>query len=67
MRVAPAPDLEVLLARVAGAMDFAELEKREGVRLSWNAWPSSRIEATRVVLPFGAVCTPVKPMPEVST
>ncbi len=45
-------------------MDFAELEKREGVRLSWNAWPSSRIEATRVVLPFGAVCTPVKPMPE---
>lgn len=45
-------------------MDFAALEQREGVRLSWNAWPSSRIEATRVVLPFGAVCTPVKPMPE---
>ena len=36
-------------------MDFAELERKEGVRLSWNAWPSSRIEATRVVLPFGAV------------
>jgi|TARA_B110000977_G_scaffold191405_1_gene263493 hypothetical protein len=46
------------------AMDFAELEQKEGVRLSWNAWPSSRIEATRVVLPFGAVCTPCKPMPE---
>ena len=45
-------------------MDFAELEKKEGVRLSWNAWPSSRIEATRVVLPFGAVCTPCRPMPE---
>ena len=45
-------------------MDFAELENKEGVRLSWNAWPSSRIEATRVVLPFGAVCTPCKPMPE---
>ena len=45
-------------------MDFAELEKKEGVRLSWNAWPSSRIEATRVVLPFGAVCTPCKSMPE---
>ena len=43
-------------------MDFAELEKKEGVRLSWNAWPSSRIEATRVVLPFGAICTPVKAM-----
>ena len=46
----------------SGAMDFAELERKEGVRLSWNAWPSSRIEATRVVLPFGAVCTPVKAM-----
>ena len=44
----------------AGAMDFAELERKEGVRLSWNAWPSSRIEATRVVLPFGAICTPVR-------
>ena len=43
-------------------MDFAELEKKEGVRLSWNAWPSSRIEATRVVSPFGAICTPVKAM-----
>lgn len=48
----------------SGAMDFSELEKREGVRLSWNAWPSSRIEATRVVLPFGAVCTPCRAMPE---
>jgi len=47
------------------AMDFAALEAREGVRLSWNAWPSSRIEATRVVLPFGAVCTPVAPMPQI--
>ena len=46
-------------------MDFAALEAREGVRLSWNAWPSSRIEATRVVLPFGAVCTPCKPIPDV--
>ena len=34
-------------------MDFAALERREGVRLSWNAWPSSRIEATRVA---GGLC-----------
>ena len=39
-------------------MDFNELERREGVRLSWNAWPCSRIEATRVVLPIGALVTP---------
>ena len=42
----------------AGEMDFNELERREGVRLSWNAWPCSRIEATRVVLPIGALVTP---------
>ena len=51
-------------SRLVVVMDFTALEQREGVRLSWNAWPSSRIEATRVVLPFGAVCTPCKPMPE---
>ena len=28
--------------------DFSELEAREGVRLSWNVWPSSRLEANRV-------------------
>ena len=32
-------------------------EGRRACASSWNAWPSSRIEATRVVLPFGAVCT----------
>ena len=45
-------------------MDFAQLEAREGVRLSWNAWPCSRIEATRVVLPFGALVTPGKDLGE---
>ena len=24
-------------------------EDRDGVRLSWNVWPSSRLEATRMV------------------
>ena len=31
-----------------------------GVRLSWNAWPSSRIEATRTVVPIAALYTPLK-------
>jgi protein transport protein SEC23 len=31
-----------------------------GVRLSWNVWPSSRIEATRTVVPIAALYTPLK-------
>jgi protein transport protein SEC23 len=45
-------------------MDFNELEGVEGLRLVWNAWPSSRIEATRLVVPFGVMCTPLQPIPE---
>lgn len=45
-------------------MDFNELEGMEGVRLVWNAWPSSRIEATRLVVPFGVMCTPLGPIPD---
>jgi hypothetical protein len=32
------------------------------LRLVWNAWPSSRIEATRLVVPFGVMCTPLQPI-----
>jgi protein transport protein SEC23 len=46
-------------------MDFNEVEAGEGVRLAWNAWPSSRIEATRMVVPFGVICNPVAALPEV--
>jgi len=31
-----------------------------GVRFSWNTWPSSRIEATRTVVPIAALYTPLK-------
>ncbi|CAG8779567.1 10171_t:CDS:2, partial [Acaulospora colombiana] len=34
-------------------MNFEDVEDRDGLRLSWNAWPSSRIEATRTVVPMG--------------
>jgi len=36
------------------------LTRRKGVRLSWNVWPSSRIEATRTVVPISALYTPLK-------
>ncbi|KAG6544642.1 hypothetical protein Mapa_013947 [Marchantia paleacea] len=43
-------------------MDFNEIEQTEGLRLAWNAWPSSRLEATRLVVPFGVMCTPLHPL-----
>jgi len=39
-------------------------EDRDGVRLSWNVWPSSRLEATRMVVPLGALFTPLKERPD---
>eukprot|EP00750_Incisomonas_marina_P024972 INCI5258.1.p1 GENE.INCI5258.1~~INCI5258.1.p1 ORF type:complete len:765 (-),score=86.15 INCI5258.1:403-2697(-) len=39
---------------------FAAQEERDGVRFTWNIWPSSKIEATRSVIPCGAVYTPMK-------
>ncbi|KAI0086877.1 hypothetical protein BDY19DRAFT_959387 [Irpex rosettiformis] len=41
-------------------MNFEDVEERDGVRLSWNVWPSSRIEATRTVVPISALYTPLK-------
>ena len=41
---------------------IAAQEERDGVRLSWNVWPSSRLEATRIVVPIGALYTPLKPI-----
>ncbi|KIY72708.1 hypothetical protein CYLTODRAFT_417712 [Cylindrobasidium torrendii FP15055 ss-10] len=37
-----------------------DIEENDGVRLSWNVWPSSRIEATRTVVPISALYTPLK-------
>uniref|UniRef100_A0AAX7VW95 Protein transport protein SEC23 n=1 Tax=Astatotilapia calliptera TaxID=8154 RepID=A0AAX7VW95_ASTCA len=39
---------------------IAQNEERDGVRFSWNVWPSSRLEATRMVVPVAALFTPLK-------
>ncbi|WFD08597.1 GTPase-activating protein S23 [Malassezia vespertilionis] len=41
-------------------MNVDEVEDRDGVRLSWNVWPSTKLEATRTVVPIGALYTPLK-------
>jgi len=35
-------------------------EDQDGVRFSWNMWPSSRLEATRMVIPLACLYTPLK-------
>ncbi|KAL7562489.1 hypothetical protein ACA910_008200 [Epithemia clementina (nom. ined.)] len=46
-----------------GAFDVTALEETTGTRLSFHCWPSSRLEATRSVAPFGALYTPLRKLP----
>lgn len=41
---------------MAAEWDVHGAEERDGVRFSWNCWPATRLEATRIVVPIGAVC-----------
>lgn len=40
-----------------------ENEERDGVRMSWNAWPTSQLESTRLVVNLGCLYTPLKEKP----
>ncbi|GAA98427.1 hypothetical protein E5Q_05113 [Mixia osmundae IAM 14324] len=42
-------------------VNYEDVEDQDGIRLSWNVWPSSRLEATRTVVPIACVHTPLKP------
>lgn len=39
-------------------------EDRDGIRFTWNVWPSSRIDATRLVVPLGCLYQPIKERPD---
>lgn len=45
-------------------VDWGAYEQQDGVRLSWNVWPNSRLEATKCVVPFCSLVTPLKALPE---
>ncbi|MCL7036420.1 hypothetical protein MKW94_012382 [Papaver nudicaule] len=40
-------------------MDFNELEAIEGLRWSWNSWPSSKSEVSALVIPLSILYTPL--------
>lgn len=39
-------------------------EERDGVRISWNLWPSSKVDAARLVVPLGVLYSPLKERPD---
>lgn len=39
-------------------------EDRDGIRFTWNVWPSSRIETTRLVVPLACLYQPLKERPD---
>lgn len=41
-------------------LDFEDAEDMNGVRLSWNCFPSTKAEAAKIVVPTGALYTPLK-------
>ena len=41
-------------------MNFEEAEDINGVRFAWNAFPSTKAEAGKIVVPTGALYTPLK-------
>jgi protein transport protein SEC23 len=45
-------------------MDFETNEDINGVRLAWNVFPNTRAEANRLVVPLGALYTPLKEIPD---
>eukprot|EP00123_Amoebidium_parasiticum_P016637 comp23528_c2_seq2/m.39556 comp23528_c2_seq2/g.39556 ORF comp23528_c2_seq2/g.39556 comp23528_c2_seq2/m.39556 type:complete len:765 (-) comp23528_c2_seq2:257-2551(-) len=46
---------------MATPLEFIEEnEDRDGVRFTWNVWPSTKVEATRLVVPISCLYTPIK-------
>jgi protein transport protein SEC23 len=45
-------------------LDVHAIEDYNGVRFSWNCWPSSRVEAQRLIVPISCLYTPLKSITE---
>jgi len=42
-------------AAASDGWDFNALEESDGLRFSWNQWPSSKPEASKAVVPLGCL------------
>ncbi|KAG4302585.1 hypothetical protein PCANB_001206 [Pneumocystis canis] len=45
-------------------MNYEEIEETEGIRFSWNVFPSTRIENSKMVVPIAALYIPLIERPE---
>ncbi|CAD8135653.1 unnamed protein product [Paramecium pentaurelia] len=41
-------------------IDFYQEEYKDGVRLSWNTLPATKLQSTRAIVPIGCLYTPMK-------
>ncbi|XP_059650955.1 protein transport protein SEC23 E-like [Cornus florida] len=39
----------------------------DGVRMTWNVWPRTKVEASKCVIPIAASISPIRPHPEIAT
>ncbi|KAH9615726.1 hypothetical protein KSS87_015254 [Heliosperma pusillum] len=39
----------------------------DGVRMTWNAWPKTKVEASKCVVPIAATISPIRPHPNIPT
>ncbi|KAD5508880.1 hypothetical protein E3N88_16583 [Mikania micrantha] len=48
-------------------MATTDPEGIDGVRMTWNAWPRTKVEASKCVVPFAASISPIRPHPHIPT
>ncbi|PON95528.1 Sec23/Sec [Trema orientale] len=48
-------------------MATADPEGIDGVRMTWNAWPRTKVEASKCVIPLAACISPIRPHPDMPT
>ncbi|KAH7670481.1 protein transport protein SEC23 protein [Dioscorea alata] len=48
-----------------GGAPSPDPEGPDGVRMSWNAWPRSKVEASKCVVPIAASISPIRSHPDV--
>ena len=48
-------------------MAQSDPEGIDGVRMTWNAWPRTKVEASKCVIPLAASISPIRPNPDIPT
>ncbi|GAB2267205.1 Protein transport protein S23 E [Dionaea muscipula] len=43
------------------------MEGIDGVRMTWNAWPRTKVEASKCVIPIAVSISPIRPHPDIPT